>query len=123
MVVADLQNPREKHWGALIKIDANGLWLRGLNLATFDDWIRQFSSEEVLETAPTDHIGLSTSFFPMHRVERVTLDEPVGDIPSYIGRLEEHIGREGAQRIFARQIPLTSPGDLTKSETKTASSE
>jgi len=96
MIVVDLQNPKEKYWGALLQITPAGLWLQGLNLATFEDWVRQFSADAY----PIAHIGLSTAFFPMHRVERVTLDEAAGDIPSYFEQFAERAGSDAAPRIF-----------------------
>ncbi len=39
-----LQSPREKCWGILDEITAAGVFLRGLDLNAFDDWIRAVDS-------------------------------------------------------------------------------
>ena len=37
-------------------------------------------------------LGLSTMFAPLFRVERIFLDEPVGDVESYRQRFERRVG-------------------------------
>lgn len=39
-------------------------------------------------------MGLSTSFFPMHRVERINLDEEVGGIPSCADTFASRVGKD-----------------------------
>ena len=55
--------------------------MRGLDIAVFDDWMRQEARGE--ETG----LGLSTLFYPMHRLERMERDETLGPIESYVGPL------------------------------------
>ena len=86
-VVLYLQSPREKHWGILLQLDGSGLWLRGIELDSFDAWAREQTSPEV------GHMGLSTFFVPHLRVEKVVLDEPVGPVPSLAERFESITGR------------------------------
>jgi len=74
IVVVTLHSPIEKIWGELLDLNAAGVSLRGLDLNAFDVWLSQVGSE--------DQIGLATVFYPLYRVERVALDEPVGNIPS-----------------------------------------
>ena len=76
IVIVSLTSPREKMWGQLLLLEAKGLTIRGIELDAFDDFIRQVIKLE--ETA----VGLNTVFLPMHRVERITVDEPSGSIPS-----------------------------------------
>jgi hypothetical protein len=38
-------------------------------------------------------VGLATIFYPMHRVERIALDESKGDIPSLAQTFELKVGR------------------------------
>jgi hypothetical protein len=76
IIVVSLHSPKEKLWGELLAIHAAGITLRGIDLNSFDDFIRQVRDPE------GDRVGLPTLFFPMNRVERIALDEPVGSIPS-----------------------------------------
>src|SRR5687767_1957938 len=75
IIVVDLENPREKHLGALLELSPAGLWIKGINLDSFDQWLR-----EVMENSSQDVSG-ATSFFPMLRIGRITLDQSTGGIP------------------------------------------
>jgi hypothetical protein len=74
-------------WGLLLSVGTAGIVLRGLDLVVFDDWMRQEARGE--ETV----IGLSTVFYPMHRVERMERDETIGPIVSYADRFAQEAGR------------------------------
>jgi len=86
-VVLYLQSPKEKIWGLLLSVSTAGIVLRGIDLVIFDDWMRQEARgvEQVL--------GLSTFFYPMHRVERMERDETIGPIVSYADRFAREAGR------------------------------
>lgn len=87
LVVVHLQSPKEKVWGVLVETQASGVVVRGLDLAVFEDWMRQEArGEETL-------IGPTTLFYPMHRVERVELDETVGPVQAYGERFAGEVGR------------------------------
>lgn len=86
-VVLYLQAPKEKVWGLLISVGTAGVVLRGLDLRVFDDWMRQEARGE------EQVIGLSTLFYPMHRVERMERDETIGPIVSYADRFAQEAGR------------------------------
>jgi hypothetical protein len=88
IVILHLQNPTEKLWGVLERLNEHGITLRGLNLTSFDDWMAQ----AVTEDGPPA-IGLATMFVPMMRVERLFLDEQVGAVESYCQRFERRVGR------------------------------
>ena len=60
--------------------------LRGINLSSFDDWMLQARRQE------KPSLGLSTTFMPMFRVERIFLDEQVGEVESYGQRFERSVG-------------------------------
>lgn len=92
VVLVTLNNPREKYWGAIQAVTAAGVALRGMDLNSFDDFIRQLNAGE--EVAP------HTVFFPMHRVERMELDARDADIPSMQERFETKTGRSCAA-LFA----------------------
>lgn len=86
-VIVSLHSPREKVWGVLLSIQNHGVTLRGIDLNSFDDWIREVGRGET-------GIGLSTVFFPMHRVERVLLDEGTGSILSMVDVFQSRVGRD-----------------------------
>ncbi len=85
-VVVVLHSPREKCWGILDEITAAGVFLRGLDLNAFDDWVRAVAHDEPF-------IGLSDLFFPLWRVERLSRDEAAGGIPSLYEQVEQRTGR------------------------------
>lgn len=87
IVLAYLQSPKERFWGVLLALNQNGLTLRGLDLATFDDWTRQVARGD--EPA----IGLTTIFFPMSRVEKLILDESTGSAMSFSDQFFQRVGR------------------------------
>lgn len=86
IVIVSLSSPKEKIWGQLMLLESKGVTVRGIELDAFDDFIRQVIQQE--ETA----VGLNTVFFPMHRVERIMLDEPCGSIPSLSQRFQAKVG-------------------------------
>jgi hypothetical protein len=82
-----LQNPREKCWGLLDDITTAGVFLRGLDLNAFDEWIRAIVHDEVT-------VGLGSLFYPMWRVEKIEKDESIGGIPSLAIQVEQRTGRK-----------------------------
>ena len=86
IVIVSLTSPKEKMWGQILLLETQGVTVRGIDLESFDDFIRQVIKQE--ETA----VGLNTVFFPMHRVERIMVDEPSGSIPSLSQRFHAKIG-------------------------------
>lgn len=87
IVIISLQSPREKVWGELVTLQPAGITIRGIDLNSFDDFVRQVLHPE------GDRVGLPTVFFPMHRIERISLDEPSGSIPSMADLFEHKVGR------------------------------
>jgi hypothetical protein len=86
-VVVVLHSPREKCWGVLDEISAAGVFLRGLDLGAFDDWVQAVARDEPF-------IGLTDLFFPMWRVERIARDEAPGGVPSLCEQFEKRTGRK-----------------------------
>ena len=84
-IVLILQSPKEKYWGMLDEISTAGVFLRGLDLNALDDWIAA-----VLHKEP--FIGLTSLFFPMWRIERISRDEAAGGIPSLYEQVERRTG-------------------------------
>ena len=90
-VIVYLQAPKEKVWGLLLSLQAAGVVLRCIDLAAFDDWMRQ----EARGDEP--YLGLTTLFYPMGRVERLEKDETLGPISSYSARFAKEVGRSVRQ--------------------------
>jgi len=86
-VLLYLQQPQEKLWGVLRKMDANGVVLEGIDLGSFDGWVAQLEREE------DSVVGPSVLFVPMMRLEKILLDRSSGDLPSLAERFERRIGR------------------------------
>jgi len=76
IVIASLQTPRERFFGRLLDISTAGVTLRGIDLNAFDDWMNCISDREENGVQPT------SVFFPLHRIEKIILDEGIGAIPS-----------------------------------------
>ena len=87
IVVVSLHTPKEKVWGELLAINPSGITLRGIDLNSFDHFIRQINQPD------GERMGLPTIFFPMNRVERISLDEPSGSIPSMNELFARKVGR------------------------------
>jgi hypothetical protein len=87
IVIVSLHTPREKIWGELLELNTAGVTMRGIDLNSFDDFVRQVLHPE------GDRVGLATMFFPMQRIERISLDEPTGSIPSMADIFEQKAGR------------------------------
>ena len=86
-VVLYLHEPKEKIWGVLLSIGPAGIVVRGLDLMAFDDWMRQEGrGEEPI-------IGLTTLFYPLHRIERMEKDETIGPLTSYADRFAREVER------------------------------
>ena len=88
MVIVTLGNPREKVWGSLLALRAEGLSLCGIELASFEDLVSMVKDGEPFSPGVV--------FFPMHRVERVELDLPDGGIPSLTQRFTAITGLDAA---------------------------
>ena len=88
IVVLHLIEPPEKYWGQLKELSAAGVTLRAINLDSAEDWIRSLAYEEEFTG-----LGLATIFFPLRRVERMFLDEPVGQIESLYQSFERRVGK------------------------------
>ena len=87
LVIINLVNPKEKFFGVLAALSAAGVTVRAINLDSFEDWIRQIAHDGEPD------LDLATMFVPLFRVERISLDEPVGTIKSYSQRFEDVVGR------------------------------
>jgi hypothetical protein len=88
LVVLHCANPREKHWGLLVRIDGLGVVIRGLELDSVEDWLAQERS------GGNGLIVPSTFFVPTHRVVRIDLDESGPVVSGYGDRFQKECGRD-----------------------------
>ncbi len=87
LVVVSLSDPKERIWGQLLALSEAGITVRGIDINSYDDFLRQ------LRTPEEEPVGFATIFYPMRRVERIALDEPQGRIPSLAQMFERQVGR------------------------------
>jgi len=92
LIVLVLHTPREKCWGILDEINTAGVFLRGLDLNSFDDWVHSIVHDEPF-------IGLNDLFFPTWRIERISRDETSGAILSLGEQVESRTGRSVAELL------------------------
>ncbi|MDJ0839401.1 MAG: hypothetical protein QNK37_22975 [Acidobacteriota bacterium] len=78
-------DPIEKIWGRLVRISDAGIVVRGFDVKLIESYRYQFQKEEP-EVYP------QTTFWPMRRVQKLDLDEAMGDIPSVIESLKRTTG-------------------------------
>ena len=86
LVLVHLVNPTEKFWGALDRLETVGVTFRGISLDSFEEWVTEVARRE------PGGLGLATMFVPLFRVERIFLDEEVGEVESYRRRFERRVG-------------------------------
>jgi hypothetical protein len=86
IVVLTLSAPREKFWGMILALTPEGISLSGIELACFEELVVMVKNGEPFTPAVV--------FFPMHRIERIDLDVPDGNLPSLSQRFAAKTGRE-----------------------------
>jgi hypothetical protein len=94
LVIATLSDPREKFWGMILALAPEGLSLTGVELASFEDLTVMVRDGEPFTPAVV--------FFPMHRIERVELDLPDGNLPSLSQRFLTKTGLEPSAALAPR---------------------
>jgi hypothetical protein len=92
-VLLHLVSPREKYWGVLRDIQPAGITVRGMTLDGFEGWLREITHKEPISFLP------ATVFFPLHRVERVFLDETSGDLVSFADRFRRQVGEDARYHL------------------------
>ena len=108
LVIVTLTNPREKFWGAILRLSGEGLSLRGVEVASFDDLAALVKNG--------DPFTSGVVFFPMHRVERMELDLPEGDLLSLAQRFAQKTGQDPAPLLVSEF--LVSAGHKAGGETE-----
>jgi hypothetical protein len=76
IVIVNLTAPRQRFLGKLLDLTTAGITLRGIDLDAFEDWLNHIAARE------ESGVQATTTFFPLHRVEKMILDESLGAIPS-----------------------------------------
>lgn len=94
LVIVTLASPREKFWGMILALAPAGLSLSGVELASFEDLAVMVRDGEPFTPAIV--------FFPMHRIERVELDLPDGNLPSLSQRFLAKTGLEPSAALARR---------------------
>jgi hypothetical protein len=109
MVIVTLGNPRDKFWGVILALTPEGLSLSGVELASFEDFVVMVKDGEPFSPAVV--------FFPMHRIERIELDLPDGNLPSLSQRFSAKTGREPTALLAP---PNPGGGTMRSGSTRTA---
>src|SRR5713226_6566907 len=87
IIIVSLHTQKDKCLCQLVSINPYGITMRGIDLNSFDHFISQINGPD------SERTGLPTIFFPMNRVERVSLDESSGAIPSLSEMFARKVGR------------------------------
>ena len=94
MVVVTMGNPRDKFWGVILALAPEGLSVAGIELASLEDFVVMVKDGELFSPAVV--------FFPMHRIERIELDLPDGNLPSLSQRFAAKTGLDPAALLGSR---------------------
>jgi hypothetical protein len=86
IVIVSLHSPRERFFGRLLDIAQHGITIRGIDLNAFEDWMDHITQREESGVQP------NTVFFPIHRIEKIILDEGIGVIPSFSDTFLTRVG-------------------------------
>lgn len=87
VVMVYLVSPREKVWGLLIDLGPAGVWLRGMDLNSFDDWLRSLSGPDDQRLSP------SIGFYPLARVEKIFVEDAADGAGSLEAQCVSRTGR------------------------------
>jgi hypothetical protein len=106
MVVVTLGNPRDKFWGMILALAPEGLSMSGLELASFEDFVIMVKDGETVTPAVV--------FFPMHRIERIELDLPDGNLPSLSQRFSAKTGLDPAAILDSQESNVSRASVATR---------
>lgn len=87
VVVLYLSDPPGKFWGVLRALDRHGVTVEGVDLRSFDDWIRGAASSELTGR------DASVAFFPLSKVSKLLLDRGTDTIPALQDQFRSRVGR------------------------------
>ena len=86
-VLVYLHSPREKVFGVLLMLEQAGVAVRGLDIVSLEDWMRQEAGGE------PSGLGLASAFYPMWRIERMERDESTDELEGLADRFFRVTGR------------------------------
>jgi len=109
LVIVTLGNPRDKFWGKILTLAPQGLSISGIELASFDDLAAMVKDGEPFTPAVV--------FFPMHRIERLELDQPDGVLPSLAQRFQTKTGQHPSAVLAASAAAKADVGRPAASQT------
>ena len=101
LVIATLANPRNKFWGMILRLAPEGVSLSGVELASVEDLVAMVKDGEPFTPAVV--------FLPMHRVERLDLDLPVGNLPSLSDRFFASTGLQPLTLMAEQGVRVSAP--------------
>lgn len=99
LVIVNCHAPKEKLWGELRRLDAVGVVLRGLDLNSVEDWLRQERD------GGEGFVSPSSTFIPMHRIERIYLDESNETAECFGDRFTAICGGDPREALRRRRRP------------------
>jgi hypothetical protein len=79
--------------GPILHLSGEGLSLRGIDVSSFENLASQIKNGEPFTSGVV--------FFPMHRVERMELDLPEGNILSLAQRFAQKTGKDPAPLLVS----------------------
>ena len=85
-VVVYLREPLAKFWGVVRSIDQTGVVVEGVDLRSFDEFVRGAASGEI---SPHD---VTMAFYPLPRVEKILLDRGSESAPSLVDQFRARVG-------------------------------
>lgn len=103
IVTVHLSQPSEKFWGLLESLEPVGIVFRAISLDFFEPWVNELARHG------ESSLGASTIFVPLFRVEKVFLDEQVGEVESYHRRFERRTGIAAVVALGTRGPVETAP--------------
>ncbi len=86
VVVLYVADPPSKFWGILRSVDAVGIAVEGIDLRSFDDWVRGVAASEL---GPRD---ASVAFYPLSRISKILLDQGTDAAPSLQDQFRARVG-------------------------------
>lgn len=103
MVLLYIREPREKIWGILHDLNPAGVSIRGIELRSFEDWLRERAAESPEGICP------SLAFYPLTRVEKILLDEAADGVPGLCDQVRARTGRD-ARHLLEREPSVVAEG-------------
>jgi hypothetical protein len=88
VVVLYLREPPGKIWGVIRSLDATGASVEGVDLRSFEEFLRGVASKEI---GPHD---LSLAFYPLLRVDKILLDRGSDNAPSLQDQFRARVGMD-----------------------------